>query len=249
MKKNIFYTKVMFMAFVLGCNIPIQAIQKTTANILASIVAMGSTAASYKGYILAQEQIHPAFFGVADVVFASMVYYYLHTFTPEGKLKKAHTLLDELRRHKLVKNRFDIDKKFFDTVYDIYLMDDLPLISAYNHLIELLPISHAATGFINQASAEVGKNVALQEECDVALSMSKQFFNNLANALKKIREHKDYLEQLKLYKEFLSSEKQAQMQEQMLQVNYDLAHSQSQIAASQQSSTFLKWIKFLFFGK
>lgn len=249
MKKNVSCAKIMLLALIVGCSIPAQAIQKTTANIVAGLFAAGSTAASYNGYIFAQSKVHPAFFGVANVALISAVYYYVHTFTPEGKLSKANYLLDELCRYKLVKNSFDTDKKFFDTVYDIYLIDDLPLISAYNQLVELLPLSHSATSFISQASAEVGKNVILQEECDVALSMSKMLFSNIASALKKIREHKDYLEQLKLYKEFLSSDKQAQMQEQMLQVHYDLAHSQSQIASSQQSSTFLKWIKFLFFGK
>ncbi len=121
---------------------------------------------------------------------------------------------------------------------DVYLTDDLPLISAYNHLINLVPMMHYTLSLINKASAEVGRDVLLQEECDASLSRANILFKNISDALKRIRDHKDYLPQLSIYKESLAQEKQTIAQQQM-------AHAQHDMAQAQQSSTFLKWLKFI----
>lgn len=223
-------------------NLPVGAIQEKTANMGTGALAVVSAAGSYQVWLATNKQIHPAFFGVTSAVFVSFMYYHLHSITPQGRLKRATKLLDELSRHKLVKNSFDTEILFFDTVHDVYLTDDLPLISAYNHLIQLLPTVHYALGLISKASAQVGKDSLLQEECDSVSSRAKELFANMSDAIKMVREHKDYLAQLQIYKEFLANEKQAFAQQQM-------ADAHVQIAQTQKSSTLLKWLKLLFCGR
>ena len=82
------------------------------------------------------------------------------------------------------------------------------------------------------------KDVLLQEECDASLSRANKLFRNIADAIKRIREHKDYLSQLTLHKESLAQEKQTIAQEQM-------ALAQLQMAHAQQGNTLLKWIKWV----
>jgi hypothetical protein len=120
----------------------------------------------------------------------------------------------------------------------MYLTDDLPLISAYNHLINLVSTMHYTLSLINTASAEVGKDVLLQEECDASLSRANTLFSNVSSAIKRIRSHKDYLSQLSIYKESLAQEKQTIAQQQMAHAHYNMAQAQ-------QSSASLKWVKFI----
>ena len=146
-------------------------------------------------------------------------------------------MLNDIARHTLARIEFDNDKLFFDAVQDVYLTDDLPLISAYNHLLYLVPTIHYALSLINKASAQVGRDVLLQEECDASLSRANILFSNISSAIKRIRDHKDYLAQLSIYKESLAQEQQTIAQQQ-------LANAHQDIAQAQQSSKFLKWLKF-----
>jgi hypothetical protein len=184
-------------------------------------------------------QIHPAILAGASGIVTLGSYYVLHRSTPIGRLKRANSLLNQISRHTLARTSFDSDRLFFDAVQDVYLTDDLPLISAYNHLLALVPNLHYALGLINKASAEVGKDVLVQEECDASLSRANKLFKNVADAIKRIREHKDYLSQLTIYKESLLQEKQTIAQEQM-------ALAQLQMAHAQQGNTLLNWLKALF---
>jgi len=242
MKNKQIRRKITFCLMIATVSCPLLAIQKTTANINAGLFTILSAVGGYQGYIKSNGAAHPAFFGAASITVSSAMYYFLHSITPEGRLKKANKHLDDLERHKLVKNSFNNNKSFADAVNDIYLTDDLPLISAYNHLIKLLPSIHYAFGLISKASAEVGKDSLLQEQCDSASSRAKTLFGNMSDAIKRVRENKDYLAQLQIYKEFLASEKKAELQEQMVSAQLQMAHAQS-------SNTLLKWLKALFWRK
>lgn len=242
MKRQQIKKIVLVGAFFIVVHMPINAIQEKTANMSTVALAALSATGSYQAWLATNKQVHPVVFGVVSTAFVSFMYYHFHSITPQGRLKRATKLLDELSRHKLIRNSFDSETSFFDTVHDVYLTDDLPLISAYNHLIELLPTVHYALGLISKASAQVGKNSLLQEECDSVSSRAKELFANMSNAIKMVREHKDYLAQLQIYKEFLANEKQIFAQQQM-------ADAHVQIAQAQKSSTLLKWLKALFWGR
>lgn len=230
--------KIIFLATLTLSHIPSQAIQNSTANACAALVVLGSVGGSIKVWYDDPNLIHPAILGGASLIATGLTYHYAHKITPAGRLKRARAFLAEVARHKLAHTMFAHDREFFDAVQDVYLTDDLPLIGAYNSLTDLLSTMHYAFGLINGAAAEIGKDVVLQEECDSALSHAHILFRNISDAIKRIREHKDYLPQLTIYKESLNSEKQTIAQEQM-------AFAQMQMASAQQSSTMLKWLKLL----
>lgn len=211
--------------------VPLHAIQNSTAQLCTALVAGMCVAGSYKIECEVPQQINPAWFGGLSCLITATTYLLLQRATPSGRIKRANALLDDLARHTLVRTCFDNELPFFDAVQDVYLTDDLPLISAYNHLIALVPVVHHALYLINKASAEVGKDVLLQEECDASLSRANMLFKNISDAIKRIREHKDYLPQLTIYKDSFVHQQQTIAQQQMAQ--------------TQQSSLRLKWFKFL----
>jgi hypothetical protein len=241
MVKNL-YIKTSFLLCVIVTPISIQPIYNSTANYGTAFTAFLCAGGSYEIIREFPSAVHPAVLAGASGMITFGAYYLLHRSTPIGRIKRANTLLNEISRHTLARTTFDNDRLFFDAVQDVYLTDDLPLISAYNHLLVLIPNVHYALGLINKASAEVGKDVLLQEECDASRSRGNKLFRNIADAVKRIREHKDYLSQLTIYKEGLTQEKQTIAQEQM-------ALAQLQMAHAQQGNTLLKWFKALFGGK
>lgn len=229
--------KTIVLALVLTLTNPSLAIQNSTADMCTAAVAAMCAGGSYKMWSEMQ-QINLTILGGISCVATATVYYMLHKITPSGRIKRANILLNDIARHTLARISFDNEKLFFDAVQDVYLTDDLPLISAYNHLINLVPMIHYTLSLINKASAEVGRDVLLQEECDASLSRANTLFKNISDALKRIRDHKDYLPQLTMYKESLAQEKQTIAQQQM-------ANAQQDMAQAQQSSNFLKWLKFI----
>lgn len=233
------YIKTSFLLCIITTHFFIQPIYNSTANYGTALIACLCAGGSYEITRQFPQQMHPALLvGLSGMVTLG-AYYMLHRSTPIGRIKRANALLHEISRYTLARTTFDNDRLFFDVVQDVYLTNDLPLISAYNHLLALVPNVHYALSLINKASAEVGKDVLLQEECDASRSRANILFRNIADAIKRIREHKDYLSQLTIYKESLLQEKQTIAQEQM-------ALAQLQIAHAQQGNTVLNWLKALF---
>src|SRR5579872_853797 len=111
-------------------------IQRSTADICTAVIAATCASGSLKIWS-ETHKIHPAILvGVSCVITAAM-YHWLHQSTPAGRIKRANILLDDVARHTLARVSFDDEESFFDAVQDMYLTDDLPLMSAYNHLINL----------------------------------------------------------------------------------------------------------------
>lgn len=241
MFKNI-KIKTFSLLIVLVFSVSTQAIQESTANMCTALIASVCAGGGYKLYSDMANTIHPGVIGGAGCVITFMAYHILHKSTPAGRIKRANIMLNDIARHTLARSCFTHDQDFFDAVQDVYLTDDLPLISAYHHLLDLIPTMHYTLCLINKASAQVGRDVMLQEECDASLSRANMLFANISNAIKRIRDHKDYLSQLSIYKESLIQEQQTIAQQQ-------LANAQQQVADAKQSSVFLKWLRFLFSSK
>jgi hypothetical protein len=216
-------------------------IQRQTFCFGSTAMGLCSVAASYYTWITAEKRINPVFLAVISGIVTATVSYELYCMTPGKRIDIAYNRINELTHNNLIKNSFSSDDQFFDALQDIYLSDDLPLISAYNHLISALPTIHEALSLINKASTEKNKTIALDKRCQVAQVYAQNILKNISYAIKNIREHKDYLRQLQIYKEFLTSEKQALAQTQM-------AAAHMQIAQAQSSSTLLKWLKAIFWG-
>jgi len=236
---NYIKNKTSLLLLILAFNFPLNAIQDSTANMCTALVATVCAGSSYKIMQEMPGKIHPAILAGVGSLITAVTYYALQQSTPAGRIKRANILLTDLSRHTFARTHFDNDQAFFDAVQDVYLTYDLPLISAYNHLIDLIPTVHYAFGLINKASAEVRRDVLLQEECDASLSCANKLFRNISDAIKRIREHKNYLSQLSIYKESLHKEQQTIAQQQIASAHQEAAHAK-------QGSTLLKWLKFLF---
>lgn len=234
--------KVLVLLFLVMIYVPMHAISPAIKYVCTGLVAVGCAAGSHEIWDQMDEQINPFLLGVVGLYITYFTYSQLHKITVAGRLSRANVLLEDLYRHRLIRKFFNDERLFFDMLQEVYLTEDLPLVSAYNHLSSLVPTLHDAFDLINKASAQVGKNLILQEECNTALLQANELLKNIADAVKKIREHKDYLPQLHIYKEFLVNEKQILAQEQM-------AIAQLQMAHAQQSFTFLKWLKAIFGSK
>lgn len=217
----------------------LQSIQNSTVRYTTFLVASACIGTSYKIIQEFPQKVHPMILIGTSSMLTAWIYYILYQSTPEGRLKQANILLKKVSRHMLARTTFDNDQAFFDTIQDIYLTEDLPLISAYNHLIGLVPILHCAFSLINKTSAEVGRNALLKEQCSTSLARAHKLFKNISDAIKCIRSHPSYLPQLAVYKENLIQEKLTIAQEQM-------ALAQLQNAHAQQSNTLLKWLRAIF---
>jgi hypothetical protein len=235
--KNTTINALIFFTMV-TTTVPAHAISRLTANMISTSVAAACSAVGYK-MLIETRGVNPFVLGTPGAIITFATYHYLHKITPQGRLKRANALFNTVDNHKLAKNSYFDDGLFFDAVSDVYLTDDLPLISAYNTLIDLVPVVQVGFELINKALLEIGDDVELKKEYDAALLRGNNLFKNISSALKRIREHKDYLSQLRIYKEFLVNEKQAVAQEQM-------ADAQVQMAHAQQSSALAKWIKLIF---
>lgn len=239
--KNIRIKTSLLLVFLLS-SFSLQAIQSSTANVCTALVAAACAGCSYQVMPKLPTYIQPFALvtGISSAI-TVVTYYNLHQLTPDGRIKKAKNLLKKLSHHPLARIHFDNDQSFFDAVHDVYLTDDLPLISAYNCLIDLVPTMHSIFRLIKKASVQVNKNSVLQKKCHASLLRAKKLFRNISDAIKRIRNHKDYLSQLTIYKESLSHEQQTIAQQQIANAHHD-------IAVAKQGSTVLKWLKF-FFGR
>lgn len=234
---NYMYKKRIIIVFAL-IFFPLHSLQKTTAHACVGGSAIVSLGLSYALKSRFKENINPIVLGVVGTGLVYFFHSFLYSFTPEGRLKKAHEMLADITTHTLIRVHFEDDKHFFNTLHDVYLTDDLPIIGAYNHLIGLLSHIHYIFGLINHASAEIGKDSLLQEKCDVLFLRAKRIFNTISQGIKRIRAHKDYLFQLKIYKEFLENGDYCASSEY-------LARACAQLKRVQQSSV-VKWLQDLF---
>ncbi len=221
-------------------------IKLKTAKTVTGLTVLASLCGSYKLRNDCFPQTHFGYFACASAVISLGAYYTLYQYTPEGRMYRASLLLDDISQYKLATNNFTQEHVFFDILHELYITNDLPLISAYNALTAILPHAHCALKLLQKAQAEIGDNYELADKCEALLSEAQYVLSNIINSIKMVRNHKDYLEQLRIYKQFLASEKQSEIQEHMVAVQQQMAHAQGQIAHAQQSSVFLKWMKVLF---
>src|SRR5438477_10642481 len=134
MNKNLFI-KTSFLMCIITTHFSIQPIYDSTANYGTALTALLCAGGSYEITRQFPQQIHPALLAGLSSIITLGTHYVLHRSTPIGRIKRANILLNEISRHTLARTTFDNDRLFFDAVQDVYLTDDLPLMSAYNHLL------------------------------------------------------------------------------------------------------------------
>ncbi len=211
------------------------AIQLKTAQMISGAIGIGALGTS----TVAWRTTHPAIFAALSGLLSGVSYYYLYQITPDGRLQRVSGLINQLNKNTLATIHFYSKDKFFDAVYDIYIDQDLPLISAYCEVLNLLPLALLANQLIKTTQTEVRQNDGLAKICNSFQLHVKQLIKNITRSLKYIRNNQDYLPQLKIYKQFFAAEKACNAQEQ-------LVASYQQLAFAQKSSTILQWLRAIF---
>lgn len=224
---------------------PAAAMQRSTARFLSAVVATGCAAGSYDMFSK-MKGVNPVLLASVSGIFTYMTYSYLYGFTPEGRLSRAMELLYKVRNCRLTEQSFFDDRLFFDTLHGVYLTQDLPLVTAYSQLVIAESLCREAIDLLHKALGQVFEDGRLEEKCTDVLSDANRFLSNITQAVRRIKEHKDYLTQLQMYKEWAIAEKQAFAQEQMALAQLQMANAQTQIAHTQTSRTNLKWLKAIF---
>lgn len=203
-KKN---NRIALLLLMFTCSSQVHSVSRKAVNRLTGCMALTYTAGVYGLYDKVGNDNALLYLVAAGVFVTGLTHRVLGYTTPERLLDKAEFLLKKLAAYKFVKITFKEEASFFDAVYDVYLMEDLPLIAAYKTLLELVSLSHTAHGFINQALACAKQDAFLQERCEALHYKSEKLHKNISQAIKRIRLHKDYLPQLRFYKQFVLKEK------------------------------------------
>jgi hypothetical protein len=154
-------------------------------------------------------------------------YLFLYQFTPEGRYAWAQEKVRQAGCNPLSSQAFESDAAFFDVVEDLYIGEDWWLVTAFNELTALHDGCRMALDQLDQAKAGAADNFSLVQQCNTLASIDRKYILNLTNAIKRIRNHKDYISQMKEFKRM-------EMEKQKLAV----AQSQANAAHSQASATW-----------
>ncbi len=213
----------------------ISAVLLSTARLLSGAIGLAYLGTSS----IAWKDVRPMYCGIASAVISVLSYRHLYQTTPEGKLLRATIMLEQIKKVLLAEQTFSSEEVFLKTLHEVYIAYDLPLISAYEQLVTLLPIVHQAYQLLNDVAKHVADNDELAQQTDASLIQARRFIKNITTSIKWIRAHKDYLPQLKIYKQFIATQKVTSVQEL-------IAASHQQIAFAQKSSTVLQWLQAIF---
>lgn len=153
-------------------------------------------------------------------------YYFLYQFTPEGRYAWAQNKVRQAGCNPLSEQPFDSDSAFFDVVEDLYIGEDWWLVTAFNELTMLHEGCRAAIEQLEQARCGAMDNFSFVQQCNSLSSLARKYILNLTNAVKRIRNHKDYIPQMKEFKRM-------EMEKQKLAIEQSKANAaMSQASAS-----------------
>lgn len=167
----------------------------------------------------------------------------LYSFTPEGRLNNATKKIERLCKNPIAMQSFSNEKSFFDALQELYVADDLWLIGAYNELISLLDDARDALELLDKVRSEASDNYNLIQQCNILSPRARTALINITEAVKLIRNNKEYIAQLKLYKEMIAAEKQLQLQREIAAAEKQKARAQMSMAKAQQDMADIKGIK------
>ncbi len=115
-----------------------------------------------------------------------------------GKINRAQRILNKIEtKNILATKNFDDEATILDTIQDVKISSEWPLISAFNELNVLLIRSKKA---IDLAHIAKQANSGFAHEANKLIARAEKIVNNISNTIKIIRNNKNYFGQLKLYK-------------------------------------------------
>jgi hypothetical protein len=177
-------------------------------------------------------RLHPVWSTLGGVTggatLAGLTYLLLYQFTPEGRTEKAIEYITQIEHNPITQQEFTTEKEFLDALQNAYVMHDLWLIAAFRDLSLLLKRAQDVLHLVDQVQREAPENSSLLQQCEPLVLHAHKAIRVITQTIKKIRENKEYIAQLKIQKE-------QEMRERELQVEKEKAQAQQQAAAAQWS--------------
>jgi hypothetical protein len=175
--------------------ISLQAVYGVTGG-----VGVLSTAGTY-WFTSKHDFSYPAVWSIGVGGLASAAtYFLLYQYTPEGRYAWAQVRVQQAGCNPLSSQPFESDAAFFDVVEDLYIGEDWWLVTAFNELTILLDGCRLALDQLDQAKAGSGDNFSFVQQCNTLSGVARKYILNMTNAVKRIRNHKDYIAQMKEFK-------------------------------------------------
>jgi len=174
-------------------------IQSSTAKIIS--LASGAGVGALVAY---QPDSNYVYGSIAGVCTAGLMYLITREFTPERKYERAKDLLYRAENGLFVRSQYLSDHVFFDAMQTAYATYDLPYAVAYYDLTDRLRWIKNARQLFDQACSE---NVTLSCLAQEYQSHADDLMRIVIEAIKRIKQTKEFSKQLKTYEKRRLAEK------------------------------------------
>jgi hypothetical protein len=152
-------------------------------------------------------------------------FFFWNFFTPENRLKRAKSKINKIEGNPIASKAFEDESGLLDALEECYVTSDLPLITGYNGLSQLLAESVDAVELVIAAKEEA-PSFEFSEHCDICLARLKEIKKNIIDAVKAIRKNEKYLKQLEIHKKEQAHKEQLAVQQSMANAQWHSANAQ-----------------------
>ena len=193
------------------CFFTTQPIQESTVHLATGVTGIVSFVG---GYFLSShcKVAYPIIWSALSAAgISGLLYAILYRFTPRGRLELARMKAACIERNSIATHSFTDEATFFNALQEVYLASDLWLVDAYNSLKMLAEQACSAHELLDEARTEGIDDYILVQECNTLLPRVRQAQVNISNAIKMIRNNKEYIAQLKIHNQVLAEEKKLQV--------------------------------------
>lgn len=157
----------------------------------------------------------------------------LYSFTPEGRLERAHSIIDWASKNPMATETFESAPACMNALQEVYIMKDLWLVEACRELTTMLNEVRNAYDLLEKARNEKAHDPLFVRACTVLTRPCKIYIRNLTATIKTIRNDREYIAQVKIYQEMIAKEKELNIQQQMADAAISNAQAQHSIASAQ----------------
>jgi len=167
-----------------------------------------------------------------------IAYQILSQFTAEGRLARARVKFDYMSRSYFSSHEFDSEELFFNAVQEVYVLSDLPLMTAYNDLAYYIAQGYEALSLLDAAKSESNFDLNIIQQCDVLIPRIHRALSLMTESVKRIRSSSEYIKQVKIYKEMQAAKEKLAVQQQLANSQNQIAHAQTQMAHAQMHQAY-----------
>lgn len=184
--------------------------------------------------LLTHQATNSLLFSIAAAGGSGFIAYQIFSqFTAEGRLARARAKYDYIARNTLATREFNTDEDFFNTLNSVYVLSDLPLVTAYNDMNYLILQGYDAIELLNAAKSESNLDLSIIQQCDILIPRVHRALGLMTEAVRRIRANPEYIKQLKLYQEMQAAKEKLAVQKQIAQSQQQMAQAQMQMAHAQ----------------